>query len=220
MEVCCAHSRSWLNPYWLNVGIKSVLQVWYMLSTNSTLIKFYNFTCKKCSSANKAQLDLISPSCLQDWESYQKVIFSDMQVVVRLKVLGRMASSSAFFLVSVCLNPASSSHSTNPFIVHSFTWVLMYFPEGLLFWLIPSSIPTARSLKRKGKEEKKIPWTSHCWFFWSSSLFANVRFWNHGPLNSQHTSLFKQPLGSFPNPKLLLNINCPGGFVATLFHIH
>lgn len=113
-----------------------------------------------------------------------------------------------------------SLSSTNPFIVHSFTWVLMYFPEGLLFWLIPSSIPTARSLKRKGKEEKKIPWTSHCWFFWSSSLFANVRFWNHGPLNSQHTSLFKQPLGSFPNPKLLLNINCPGGFVATLFHIH
>lgn len=155
MEVCCAHSRSWLNPYWLNVGIKSVLQVWYMLSTNSTLIKFYNFTCKKCSSANKAQLDLISPSCLQDWESYQKVIFSDMQVVVRLKVLGRMASSSAFFLVSVCLPQIHS------LCIHSLGFSCISLKGSCFGWyhrlfLQPGALKGKERKKKKSREHRTV----------------------------------------------------------------
>ena len=92
--------------------------------------------------------------------------------------------------------------------------------NSLKKFMASSLFPKPGALTWKKKKRKTENPLTLC-FSWSNNLPANRRFWSQGlPMSSQHTSLFKQSVESFPDPKLLQSINCPSGFMATLFHIH
>lgn len=178
------------------------------------LIEFYYFTCESCSPANKAQPSY-SLIMITGRGPYHKVIFSDTHVVMRLRVL-RMVSSLTSFLLSVCPDPASLSWSPNHSLCidlgsHLTPWRAPVWVDTIIF------TPKARNLHKKRKKSHRYPTVA---FSEVATFFANIRFQSQGPLNSQPASLFKQSRESFPDPKLLPSINCPSGFMATLFHIH